>query len=230
MVNYLLNTDELTVLGGPEQLDVNLNVGSPGSRGSLFFAGFPNPNSNDVEFSTTPQLFDIYIINDPSSADYLQAYQYVLQDGSTSWVKKFKLRTEAFVENKIVSFSAGQATLKIDVANLGLENVVFESLVNSFAYFNVQASISNINSSEAPDGTALDHFPIAFSFNVLDCEYDSSGGGDPSEFPLKLPIDFIASELSDGSWSDLEKEVIVHLSVSFVNASEVLANLSGGNS
>jgi hypothetical protein len=228
MVDVVLSSDNVTVLGGPDQINVDLNIGASGSRGSFFFTGFENPGSlTTQDFSQAPQIFDIYIVVDPTSDNYLQAYQYLNEDGVLSWVESFKISESITAFNKVVTFNSGAATLQIDIADIGLENVTFESFVNSFAHFNVQASISNIDVAEAPSGT-INNNPVAFSFNVNDAFFDSSGGGVPSEYPMKVNIDFTAVEYADGSWTALDgKDVVVHLRIEFVNPDEVLANLGG---
>jgi hypothetical protein len=232
MVNVVVSSDNLTVLGGPERIDVDLNIGAAGSRGSIFFTGLQNPNSlTNQDFTQQPLLFDIYIVIDPSSENYLQAYQYLNRDGVLTWVPSFKISENVTAFNKVVSFASGVGSVILDVADLGLNNVTFESFTNSFAFFNVQATISNINIEEAPDGEELNHFPAALSINVGDAYFDNSGGGDPGEYPMKLPIEFKAAEFDGTAWSLIaNKNVLMHLRVEFVDPNEVLSSLAGGSS
>lgn len=229
MVDVVLSSDNVTVLGGPEQVDVDLNIGASGERGSIFFTGLQNPNSlTTQDFTEAPKIFDIYIVNDPSSNNYLQAYQYLNQDGVLSWLPSFKISQTITAFNKVVTFTSGEASIILDVADLGLENVTFDSFVNSFAYFNVQATISNIDVAEAPAGT-INHLPAALSINVGDAYFDNTGGGDPANYPMKLPIDFKAAEYSGSGWTNIDgKDVILHLRVEFVDPNEVLSQLTGG--
>jgi len=62
MVNVILSSDEVTVLGGPTRLDVDLNIGASGTRGSLIFNGFGNPNNLqlDRDFPTFPLVLIFY--------------------------------------------------------------------------------------------------------------------------------------------------------------------------
>ena len=232
MVDVVVSSDNLTVLGGPERIDVDLNIGAPGRRGSIFFTGLENPNTlTDQNFTTKPELFDIYIVVDPSSSNYLQAFQYVNRDGQLTWEASFRIGQNITAFNKVVEFASGEALIEIDVADLGLVNVTFESFTNSFAFFNVQATMSNIAVEEAPDGTALDHNPAAFSINVLDAYFDNSGGGDPGDYPMKLPIEVKAAEFDGTSWTSIaNKKVVMHLRVEFVDPNEVLVKLGGGQS
>jgi hypothetical protein len=232
MVSVVVSSDNLTVLGGPEKIDVDLNIGAAGNRGSIFFTGLENPNTlTSQDFTQQPLLFDIYIIVDPSSDNYLQAYQYLNRDGVLVWTPSFKISENVTAFNKVVPFSSGVGSVILDVASLGLNNVTFESFTNSFAFFNVQATISNINVEEAPDGESLEHFPAALSVNVGDAYFDNTGGGDPAEYPMKLPIDFKAVQFNGTSWEEVtDKNVIIHLRVEFVDPNETLASLGGGSS
>lgn len=231
MVDVILASDNLTVLGGPETIDVDLNIGAAGARGNTFFIGLEAPSSLTVQdFITPPQIFDVYIVNDPSSVNYLQAYQYLNQDGVLTWTESFKITNNVAAFNSVLTFNSGTASLQVDLAEVGLDSLVFESFTNSFASFNVQVSISNVEVSEAPEGL-IDNNPIAVSVNVGDAYFDITGGGDPGEYPMKLPLDFVAAEFSGGSWTNLDgKDVIAHLRIEVVDPTNVITSLGGGAS
>lgn len=233
MVDVVYSANNLTVLGGPARLDVDFEIGANGQRGSLFFTGLANPNTLNLlqDFPSPPQPFDIFINVNSADENYLQAYQYTLQDGGQVWSRSFNLNNETFVSNEIVAFTSGEAMINLDITKLGLASSLFEGLNNSFAYFNVQATPSNINSEEAPDGLNLNHYPIALSVSVGDAFFDSTGLTDPADFPLKLPIYFKAVEYDGSSWSEVDdKDIIVYLSVSYADPNKIIANLGGGTS
>lgn len=233
MVDVVLSADNLTVLGGPQQIDVDLNVGADGRRGGIFFTGLGSPiglNANQ-DFPSIPQTFDFYIDVDPNSGTYLQVYQYAFNDGVLSWQNSFKINNQNFFVNEIVSFTNGSATANINITNLGIGALPFDDLSNSFASFNVQATISNINSELAPDGVGLDHFPAALSVKVGDAFFDGTGLTDPAEFPLKLPISLEAIEYSGMSWTPIDgKDVIVYFNIGYASPNSIISNLAGGES
>lgn len=222
MVEVIYSSDNLTVIGGPTALDLDLNVGATGSRGSLIFNDAGNPNLLSLEsFPVAPSVFDIFINSDPGSDDYLQAYQYVNQDGSNVWVRIFKLTQNIIHLNKVVTFSAGQGTSEINLTELGLDTLPFDGRLNSFAYFNVQATITNVDVSLIGDEAAMiaANIPAAISVLALDV-YDDT---EQLEFPAILPLKFAAAEFNGTTWSPItEKDVMVHLSISFANPNEVL--------
>ncbi len=231
MVNVVLSSDNVTVLGGPSRLEVDLNIGANGTRGGLFFLGNGNPNNLNPsqDFPTSPQIFDLFIDSDPSSDQYLQSYQLINQDGENVWVPAFKLTQDVYSVNSVLEFSNGEASIDINLTALGLETIPFDTLTNSFAYFNVQATLggSDLESQLSPA-------PIAFSVDVSDAYFDNSGSFDPGEFPLFLPVSFRAVEFVGSSWSNVDdKKIAAYITISLANPNEIfqiVANNVGGES
>ena len=91
MAEVLVSSDDISVLGGPASITLNLDSGPQGQRGTFILYGFPNPNTPEAAetFISEPQLFDLYVVVDPASDDYLQIYQYVNQDGALVWIPTF---------------------------------------------------------------------------------------------------------------------------------------------
>jgi hypothetical protein len=223
LVNVVFSGDNVTVLGGPTQLDVDLNVGANGTRGSIFFVGNENPNSLNPsqDFVTFPLVFDIFINVNPASNNYLQAYQYVNQDNQNLWIPVFKILQEGYKETKVLNFTNGEAEINIRVSDIGLNSIPFDSLTNSFAYFNIQATISNVNLNDPSEPQK----PLSFSVKPGDTFFDNEGTFDAGEFPLFLPITFNAVEFNGTSWNPVNnKKNIVYLSISFTSPNEIFLN------
>ena len=93
MAEVVVSTPELTVLGGPASVEVDTNIGPAGNRGVFVFFGLLNPkNLDETEISTfnsfltePPIVFDLYILVDSSSDDYLTVFQYLFDDGVAQW-------------------------------------------------------------------------------------------------------------------------------------------------
>jgi hypothetical protein len=219
------------VLGGPTRLDLDLNIGAAGTRGSIIFNGFGNPNNLtlDRDFPVLPRVFDIFIDSDPGSENYLQAYQYVNQDGTQSWVMIFKLTQDVYKINKVVDFSEGEASILVNLTELGIENVPFETYPNSSAFFNVSATISNIDATAIDGGSPLITSPAALSIVVEDAyTNDPNSFTGSQEFPFFLPIRMEAVEFSNGTWSAIDdRKVVVYMTVSFANPNEIFDNFGG---
>ena len=89
MTDILLATEDITVLGGPTSISVDLDFGPQGERGSLIFVGMGDPNLNDI--GQIPNIFDLYINIDPNHEDYLYQYQYQNIASVNTWTKILKL-------------------------------------------------------------------------------------------------------------------------------------------
>jgi len=230
MVNVILSSDDITVLGGPSRLDVDLNVGASGVRGSIILNGFGNPNLLVPvrDFITVPQVFDIFIDADPGSPGYLQAYQYVNQDGAQSWIPIFKLTQDVYKLNRVLSFSEGVAETLVNLTELGIDSIPFDSFNNSSAYFNVMSSISNVNVETLDTDVNPEILPSSSSILVGDAYYSSVGLEDPSDFPLILPLKFYAVEFNGSAWSEINnKKVIAYLTISFADPNNIFVNFGG---
>ena len=59
MVDILLSSDELSVFGGPASIDLNVDIGAQGIRGSYIFTGNGKPTDPDVDFSQEIKYFSV---------------------------------------------------------------------------------------------------------------------------------------------------------------------------
>lgn len=231
MVNVVYSSDNVTVLGGPARLDLDIDIGAEGQRGSRFFVNSGNPENLSVDDfgGQPPSIFDIFINNNPATSNYLQAYQYVNQDGQNKWIKIFTLAQSVISLNKVVEFTTGQGTINLNLQDLGLDDLPFDSDTGSSAYFNVSATISDFEVSLLGNEVAVlaDHRPAALSVLVEDV-IDDPEPLDPTNIPKILPIRLSAVEFVEGAWSLItERNVLVYLTITFANPNEVL-NFEGG--
>lgn len=95
MADVLLSTPELSVLGGPARINLEVGIGAPGQRGSSIFFSNGNPNVSG-NLSQTPQLLDIAINSLASDSDYGYMYQYQLVDGTAIWVKQSSILNKTY--------------------------------------------------------------------------------------------------------------------------------------
>jgi hypothetical protein len=167
MPEVLLTSDDLTVLGGPATVNVQVDFGQTGDRGSQIYVNLGKPVITfvDGEYVTVlapnSQIMDLYI----NIATYDDEYQYVYQLqnvlGALQWVKLFKLFSNIYSEN--VTGTRGtfdtDGILTIDTE---LTKIVPAELIGSLtaANFNVQYNIlgsSPISSASAiPDIVTVD--------------------------------------------------------------------------
>lgn len=191
MVNVLLNTEDVVVLGPPDSVDVLVDIGPQGTRGSKIIVGSGEPNaqtSSGVLLGTTLILNDIYIQTDPG-ADYGYMYQYVSQPGGNTWVEVLSINPAIYSAIETVSFTSGAGSITIPISNI--VTVTGSPLIAS--NFNIQFQIEGAN-------------PIAASMEIPAL----AGAG------TNLVINFDAVQYSGGSWSALTGNKTVHLFISIV--------------
>ena len=245
MAEVLVASESLSVLGGPSSITLNLDTGAQGQRGTFILYGFPNPNTLEAQatFIQEPQVFDLYVVVDPASDNYLQIYQYINKDGQLIWIPAIKLSINLYSTTRPATFIGGVATVEINVSDLGLAgieqtgqsqsiNLNFFSQPGSSAYFNVQLGISNFNSEYILDpsgGGSLDLYPVVSTYIISDVSLD------PNDNQNKLPITISAAEITPAGIIPLDdKTVFVQMLITLQDPQQIidfLAELiSGGNS
>jgi hypothetical protein len=99
MVDILLSSENIDVLGGSPRVNVNLDFGRIGERGSFIFVGSGNPNLPTAVIPQIAKNFDLYINLAPDDDEYLFLYQYLNQDGKFLWVRILRLIPNTFLQN-----------------------------------------------------------------------------------------------------------------------------------
>jgi hypothetical protein len=108
-INVVLNTDEITVLGPPASIDLQVDIGPEGKRGSYIYSGFLDPNTTSTPFiNNPPQLRDLYYRTENNTI-----YQYIAVPGGNQWqvIAEFNLfvtQTEELYD-EILSFFQGSS-------------------------------------------------------------------------------------------------------------------------
>lgn len=123
-IDVLLSTDEITVLGPPNNIELSVNIGPAGDRGSQIFFGLGNPNDSGVVSSdVTPQVYDIFI-NASTSSRYSWVYQYITKPAGLTWEPIMKMSPSIYSENLSVTFSAGIATITVLLTDITGADVI----------------------------------------------------------------------------------------------------------
>lgn len=195
MTSVFVSSDDVKVIGGTANVNVEVDFGPQGDRGNLFLVGYGDPNT--VSHSVTLQLLDLYINVQATDEDYLVMYQYVNQSGVNTWVPTATLITDKFSVIREVSFTDGKTTTPVDFK---VSNIAPQSLVGGLTAekFNVQCTFSD------PEN------PISHSITIKPLTFHP-GTGDQI-----LPVDINAVEFSEGSWIGLDRTVYVHFLITVV--------------
>lgn len=133
MVDILLSTEDLAIFGGPSQIDVSVDYGSQGQRGTFIFTGNGKPTDDDVQFPQAIQPYDLYINLKPSDTEYLFLYQYASVNGVLSWSKVLRLIPNTALANIPVIFYNGEAITFVPEENApaGPEDIDLSSITQS---------------------------------------------------------------------------------------------------
>lgn len=190
MAEVLLSSDELTVIGGPEIVDVSVDFGPQGDRGSYFFAGIGNPN--EIEIGADPKVGDIYINTQSTTETASYIFQYQQEPGGYVWNQILKLYPNIYATNKTDTFTNGVMEINIPVINI-VKLTTAQTL--TAANFNIQHNILGNN-------------PISSSLTINEVV--------TLEGLVTLPISINAIEYVDGSWSEMSGSKTVHLLITVV--------------
>jgi hypothetical protein len=184
MADSIDNID-LTIFGGPTELDVSVDFGEQGPRGSRTWTGSGNPVTalvgQDIE------LYDWYLNTNTSDPYYSWLYQYVLEVGSPVWVPVLRLNPSQYSVISSTTFTAGSATVAIPVSNLTTVNGVNAS--NFIIRYNI------VNANQIASG---------FTYSIT--------GTYPNQ---NISIVIKAASWNGTTWSNLTGAQDVHFFISY---------------
>ena len=193
MADVVLTTDELLVLSGPSSVNVEVDFGPEGERGSLFYVSVGNPNTALI--GQTPKAKDLCVNVLKTDNEYSYVYQYN-SDGADGfqWYPIIKLNPLQY--NKIMTgtFVDGSKVFNIPV-NYIVDEETSQTLTS--ANFNITYSIPNEN-------------PIASSMEI------GSFTNDPVSGLQVIPVTVNAVEYASSTWQNLTGVKTVHFVISIV--------------
>ena len=137
MADVVLSTVDLDVFGGATTLDVSVDFGQSGERGSRIWVGSGNPTIF-LENEDT-KLYDLYINTATQDQYYGWLYQYVLEIGVPTWTRVLQLNPSQYSSIESVSFTGGAATIDIPV------NKLTGTTVTNPSKFIIRYNIANLN-------------------------------------------------------------------------------------
>jgi hypothetical protein len=187
MPDVLLSNDDVTVLGPPEVVEVLVDIGPTGTRGSQTYVGAGNPNllmSGSTIFGKPVILNDLYINTSPG-VDYSYMYQYISAPGGNTWVEILKLNPTIYGELHLTTYDAGTGIVTIPIENI----VTVTGGALTANNFIIQHSVAHTN-------------PVATSISGQSIVSDD------------LVIQFEAVEYTGSAWQPLDELVTMHI---FIN-------------
>jgi hypothetical protein len=193
MADVILGNDDLTVFGPPEVVELLVDIGPKGDRGSQTYVGSGDPNtlmSGTTIFGKQVFLNDLYINTSPG-ANYGYLYQYISQPGGNSWVEVLRINPTVYSKRFLTTYSDGVGQIIIPIANI----VTASGTPLTSENFSVQYSIAHTN-------------PVSSSMQVPTL----AGSG------TQLVINFSAIEFVSGAWQNLDEGVTTHIFITIVNS------------
>jgi hypothetical protein len=197
--DIILSSEDVTVFGGPSTLNVEVDFGPTGDRGSSILVGLGKPT--DVQTTNVDgakeidgqvfKIYDMYLNLLASDDEYLSLYQYHNISGINTWDQLVSFAPNNYVRNTQKTFNAGSTTINVDVSKIDPSAVGLDA-----SHFSVQHSIvNNIN-------------PVSSSCSI-GAVFDDAG-------ILSLPITIKAIEYDGTSWANLSGSKMVHLLINVV--------------
>lgn len=182
-INVVIANDDLTVLGPPASIDLQVDVGPQGSRGSYVYSGFNDPNVVSSPFvNKAPAIGDLFF---RTSNNYI--YQYVSIPGGEQWEVISSISPSLYNEIKNITFSAGSGSTSIFLNNITLSSANTLELED----FIIQLTSNNNN-------------PATFSISNKTITTGAT--------PLLL-LEFVGAEYSGGSWSSFSGSVDLNITI-----------------
>jgi hypothetical protein len=192
-IEVLLNDPQISVIGPPETINLQVEVGPRGQRGSQIYSGFDDPNITPPNSSAL--VNDIFIRESQGQTEgYI--YQYLSDGiGGFQWELIGTLKPSTYSEVLNISPIDGEYTYRVSLANAFSNYSVSEILAENIS---VQVSlqieessktlISNINLKEID--TLTNDFVVVF--NVLEYSLGSWSESEDENIYFNISLSLIA--------------------------------------
>jgi hypothetical protein len=181
--DVLLQTENIVVLGPPTEIDLKIDVGPKGERGSRFFVGSGDPNLPGVVPSGQNAAIGDIFINASTAVNYGWLYIYVRTPTGNSWTPALRLQPAIFSNSISAIFVDGSCKVSIPLSNI----------VPDITVLDVEKYIIQVTANRAN--------PVAISISSKDIQ------GSTLIYALK------GAEFLEGTWTDLSGTVSLETSV-----------------
>jgi hypothetical protein len=152
-INVVVSNDDLTVLGPPASIDLQVDIGPEGPRGSYIYSGFGDPNLISGPFINNPQeVGDLYY---RTSNNII--YQYSSVPGGDQWV-----------EISSLTVAATEAQELYDAAELLSASSIFYAQSASASAEQALANVFAASATYLTIGSASSTYATITSLNNID--------------------------------------------------------------
>lgn len=173
-INSVVSTESITVFGPPEVIELGLDVGAPGQRGSLIYTGFGDPNINTGVFVNEPAIVgDLYLRTDFGS-DYGVIYSYNVTPSGNEWSSVLKFQPVTYSVIEPLTFVSGSVSVSIPVNDI--YNDAPATLTSSNFSIQLTPEHDKAVSFAVVDKGLVTTSSRSLVFEIIATEQDESGG------------------------------------------------------
>lgn len=137
-INVVVEDPQLTVLGPPASITLNVNSGEQGPRGNKTYSGVGNPNNSSL---LSDKILGDFFIRTDVGPDYGVVYQYVSVPGGPEWQKILNFQPIRYNTISNLTFNNGSASVAIPLALFYIDAPVALTAAN----FVTQVSAQSVN-------------------------------------------------------------------------------------
>lgn len=204
MAEVIVSTEDLTVLGGPAAINLDLDFGKPGALGSQIYSNFGKPSEIGIPGGVAPRINDIYLNVNPDDTEYGWVYQYLNINAVEQWIQIFQFTPLNFAINVTLNFedldgnpflstgsAIGQIVLSryISAEALALFDGIEDNINIQFSFkddFPTAGSIAYINVVTIGEDTFLNVAFNAVQYNWITQEWAPASG--PIDMQITLAL------------------------------------------
>ena len=180
-IDVILESPQVVVLGGPSNIQVQLDTGATGQRGSTTYIGSGLPSSSTIPNYSLILPGDLYI-NVAPGVNYSWLYQYLVKPGGNNWEPILSLNPALYNAVYEVSFVAGEATISIPVLNITTTStgLTSDNFAVTFDFENLNPISASLKSKSLTSGNLVLVFTAA--------EFDGSSWSALVDASVRLSI------------------------------------------
>lgn len=155
-IDVILEQPDLVVLGGPTAIELQLDTGATGTRGSLIYVGAGLPSSSTIPNYSSILPGDLYI-NVAQGSNYSWLYQYLVKPSGSTWEPILSLNPSLYNAVYEVEYVAGEATIAIPIANISstTTSLTADNFAVGFSYENVNPVAGSLKSKQIDSGNLV---------------------------------------------------------------------------
>lgn len=161
-IDVILESPSVVVLGGPSNIEVQLDTGATGQRGSTTYVGAGLPSALTIPNYSLILPGDLYINASPG-VNYSWLYQYLVKPGGNTWEPILSLNPTLYNAVYEVSFVAGEGIISIPVSNITTTTATLTSdnFAATFVFENNNPIASSLKSKTLSSGNLVLVFTAA---------------------------------------------------------------------